>query len=586
MPMPSDDIQLCRLDLRLPATNRLVRAFLADASLTLDEDVSLFVGLFDADDRLLGCGGLDGNVMKCLALSEEARGSGASARLISHLMSAAFDQGQTNVRVFTKPEYKDLFRSLGFSLCGEGSRAVLMESDGRELRKYCRYLSEHRADGVVIVHADPLTRGHLHLIAQAAAQCRRLAVIPVGQHKTSAFPYADRTAMLRAATSHLDNVDLLEGSDYAVSQLSFPSYFLKAAGDVSEQQAAIDLDIFCRHLAPSLGCLRRFVGTEPTDELTAQYNNVMQRLLPEHGIEVVEVERLTDSAGPISASRVRRALQEGKLREALPLVPTTDTPWLLAYLAVRALRKELALSPKPGLVDRFDSGSHTDMDFALMTRSIDSLHDFFTRTAVLGFNEESLTAESLRSLGIQAEAAMMAATGGVNTHRGAIFSLGLAVAAAARLLSGRSSSTLSGEIAALASQFKPAGGTHGQAVHHRYGTMGALENAQTGYAQLFRSWLPFYQNSQKTDADCLRLLMRIIAELDDSNAIYRAGLPAANEARRKAAQLADGDCSREALERLNEDFKRQHISHGGAADMLALTFFADSISLTPNTLNY
>lgn len=74
--------------------------------------------------------------------------------------------------------------------------------------------------------------------------------------------------------------------------------------------------------------------------------------------------------------------------------------------------------------------------------------------------------------------------------------------------------------------------------------------------------------------------MKIISEMDDSNAIYRAGLQQANEARRKAALLADGACTRQELEHLNEEFKIHRISHGGAADMLALTFFIDSISYT------
>lgn len=577
-------MEIRRLDLSLPRVARLVTAFLDGAGLTLDGDIRHFAGMFDAGDNLLGCGGLDGNVMKCLAMSAEARGTGAAATLITHLMDEAFRAGHTSVRVFTKPEYKDLFLSLGFSLCGEGSKAVLLESDSQPLRKYCAYLSRHRADGLVIAHADPPTRGHLHLISLAARQCQRLAVIPVGPNRKNTFTYAERLDMLRKATAHLANVEILEGSEYAVSQLSFPSYFLKKASDVSRQQAEIDLDIFCRHIAPAIGCARRFVGTEPADVLTAQYNALMKQQLPRSGVQVVEIDRLTDALGPVSASRVRRALNDGRLKEALPLVPPADTPYLLSHLAIRSLRKELALSPKPGLVDPHDNGSHTDMDYALMSRSIDSLRSYFTLLAVTAYDAESLSTDTIRSIGMQAEAAMMAATGGVNTHRGAIFSLGLAVAAAARLLSGRSSRTLSGEIAFLAKGFARTEGTHGQSVRHRYGTSGALENAQSGYDMLFKRWLPFYQDSRKTDDDCLRLLMKIIAEQDDTNAIYRAGLQKANEARQKASALAVGDCSREALESLNDDFKQSRISHGGAADMLALTFFADSISDTQNIL--
>ena len=97
---------------------------------------------------------------------------------------------------------------------------------------------------------------------------------------------------------------------------------------------------------------------------------------------------------------------------------------------------------------------------------------------------------------------MLETTGGVNTHRGAIFSMGLAVAAAARILSGKSDKSLGGEIASLAGSFPlPPGHTHGQEVRRRFGISGALENARAGYAALFESWLPFYRSSLKSDHD-------------------------------------------------------------------------------------
>ena len=125
---------------------------------------------------------------------------------------------------------------------------------------------------------------------------------------------------------------------------------------MAEAQAELDLDVFARHLAPALGAVKRFVGTEPADALTAAYNRTMKRLLPGRGIEVVEMERGKEP-------RVRTLLKEGNLRDALPLVPSADLPYMLAYLAYRALVMELELAPKPGLVDPFDSGSHKDMDF-------------------------------------------------------------------------------------------------------------------------------------------------------------------------------------------------------------------------------
>ncbi len=572
-------MEIRKLDLNHPRIAERVKNFLSDYGLRLDGGIRYFVGLFDPDDNLVGCGGLDGNIIKCLAMSAEARGTGASATLISHLVSEVLDSGCNCVRVFTKPEYKNLFKSLGFSVCGEGRAAVLLESDSMPLEKYCSYLARHKADGVIVANTDPVTLGHLYLIGTAASKCRKLAVITVASHPKNTFGYKERTAMLKKATAHIPNVELLDGSEYVISQLSFPSYFIKKADEISQSQAEIDLDIFCRHIAPALGCARRFVGTEPTDALTSQYNSLMKEKLPSCGIEVVEIERLTgDSDIPVSASRVRKALAEGRLRHALSLVPVSDTPYFLAFLAVQALRAELELSPKPGLVDPFDSGSHSDMDYVLMSRSIDSLRDFFVRLAVTAFESENIDSDTLRRLGVEAEEKMMEATGGVNTHRGAIFSMGLAVAAAARIISGKSIRTLSAEIASIALSFPlPPGNTHGQTVRRRFGISGAMENARAGYALLFEKWLPFYRNTSRTDNDRLRLLMKIISELDDSNAIYRAGVQKADEAARKAASLVNCDDLKLSLTKLNEEFRRNNISHGGAADMLALTFFIDSI---------
>lgn len=586
MPKQGDGMEIRKLDMKRLRTAQRVKTFLAEAGLRYDDSIRYFAGIFDPNDNLVGCGGLDGNIIKCLAISSEARGEGVSALLISHLVGEIFSSGNPHVRVFTKPEYKNLFNSLGFHVCGESGSAVLLESDSRPLEKYCDYLSRHKADGVIVANADPATRGHLHLIRVAASQCNRLAVITVGPHPKNSFGYTERLSMLKKATAHLHNVEILEGSDYVISRLSFPSYFIKKADEVSRAQAETDLDIFRRHIAPALGCVKRFVGTEPLDRLTSQYNSLMKELLPASGIEVVEIERVEEDGTPVSASRVRKALAEWDLRYALPLVPVSDTPYLLALLAEKALRQELELSPKPGLVDPYDSGSHSDMDYALMSRSIDSLRDFFVRLAVMAFESDNIDNSTLRSMGLEAEKEMMKATGGVNTHRGAIFSMGLTVAAAAKILSGKSCRTLADEIASLARDFpRPPESTHGQTVRRRFGMPGALENAENGYAALFEEWLPFYRNTGKTDADRLCLLMKIIGELDDSNAVYRAGLQKADAARRKAVCVMQSGCDRNQLLKLNEEFKRDNISHGGAADMLALTFFIDSIYDSLDNLN-
>ena len=502
-----------------------VETFLASAGLCIDAGLERMLGVFTGEDELKGCAGLDGNVIKCMALSPDLRGEGIAGSLVSELLTRAFAAGFTNVRIFTKPEYLPLFRDLGFVLCGCARNAVMLESDTSDLKRYKSYLSTLGCDGVIVANANPCTLGHLYLIEQAASQVSRLAVIPVAEHKSNMFSYAERVEMLCAATAHLPNVIVARGSDYAVSAATFPSYFIKKASDVAEAQAELDLDVFARHLAPALGAVKRFVGTEPADALTAAYNRTMKRLLPGRGIEVVEMERRKESGEAVSATRVRTLLKEGNLRAALPLVPSADLPYMLAYLAYRALVMELELAPKTGL---------------------------------------------------KGEDLMFKATGGINTHKGAIFAMGLTVAAVTRILTGKTTYTLSAEIASLASGLHYADGTHGDSVRRLQGFPGAMDYARSGYERLFASWLPFYESDEDSDSHRLRLLLKIISEIDDSNAVYRSGTEMAESAKSFALDIFE-HFSIEKLHTLNEDFKRCNLSHGGAADMLSLTFFIGSV---------
>ncbi len=572
-------------DVRLSSAKEREKArrFLEASGLRFEPGIEYMAAVCGSDGEMLGCGALEGDTVKCVAISPLLQGEGIAASLVSVLLSRAFREGHSNVRVFTKPECRSLFESLGFSVCGSSPKAVLLESDSAGLRRYRSYLSGHKADGAIVMNANPFTLGHLYLIEKAAGMCRRLAVIPVGENSSEGFTYTERLSMLRDATRHIPGVEILEGSRYAVSPATFPSYFIKKADDAAEAQARLDLDIFCSRLAPELGTECRFVGTEPSDRLTALYNRVMKEVLPQRGIMVTEIERLEKDGSPVSASRVRHLLENDRLKDALRLVPRSDIPALLAFLACRALRMELDLAPKPGLVDPLDSGSHTDMDYAMMSRSIEALRPWFLDLARKAYAGELASGEELRAAGLEGERAMMDATGGVNTHKGAVFSLGIVVAASARILAGRSSSGLQEEIASAAravAAAPPAGPcrTHGEEMRIRYGIGGAARHAAAGFPMLFSDWLPFLKKNPDSDETRLRLLLRIISVLDDTNAYYRAGEAKAREAMARAAEVAE--CfSADALRRLGKEFKEAGISHGGAADMLALTFFIRSLGI-------
>lgn len=588
--MYTADYEIDHVPLSVPLWRRKVERFLKANQLRLDEVDYYAIVTEPDDDEILAGGGLQGDIIKCIAVSERLRDAHLSNRLVSHLISVAAQRGHQSVKVFTKPENRAVFESFGFLLLGEAPLAILMEN-GKGLENYKNYLRNTSLTfhpslggserdtlpftggtggwpvGIIVMNANPFTLGHQYLIEQAARQVERLFVIPVKDDR-SLFPYSERKAMIEAGCTGISNVVVLEGSDYAISAATFPTYFLKQLSDASDTQMLLDIDVFNRHIAPALNASIRFVGSEPTDALTRRYNELMQKQLS----CVQMIERKQQDGKPISASLVRKALQEGRFADAVALVPTTTIPYILAHLACDALHQELDATPKPGLIDRHNNGAHADMDYALMLRSIEALRPYFVKLAQAG-QQEKTDYTTISTIGIEAEHAMLTATNGVNTHRGALFSIGLAVVAAA------SPGDIQTTIAQLAQTFPDTKGTHGSIAVNQYQAKGALAMARTGYNQLFHDWLPYYRGLEDKEQDTrnTKTLLHIMSQLDDTNVLHRCGGKVAQRVKADAHD-ALSNYSIERLETMDRRFVAENISPGGAADMLALTLFIYNIT--------
>ena len=576
--------------LSLNSVRRRVEAFLAANGLRLAPLDRYVVVTRDEDgDEILAGGGLDGNVIKCVAVSESARSEGLMNILVSRLIAIAREEGRESVKAFTKPENEGIFKSLGFALIASSPNAILMEN-GRgglpEYKKYLASLARPGRNGAIVMNANPFTKGHRYLVEQAASQVDNLYVIVVKEDR-SRFPYAERKAMIEAGCAGLDNVVVCEGSDYAISAATFPTYFLKKLDDATDTQIALDLDLFVNHIAQPLGVTVRFAGSEPEDALTRRYNELMAEILPGTSVAVVrqawrpidfvEIPRLEQNGNPISATSLRRALDKGNLKEAMEYIPKSTVPYLVADLAERALRLELDTTPKPGLVDRQDNGAHKDMDYALMSKSISALRPYLTRLAVE--SAKDIDPAKIKEIGIEAEKAMLKATGGVNTHKGALFCIGLSVAAASYLASTTGSVeaySFKELVSRAASEIPSARGTHGAKAKRSFKAVGAMENARAAYPELFTDWLPYYRSLEGDPFRCHKTLLHIMTTLDDTNILHRRGAEGLAHAEAEAARLLE-DFSESGLSSLNKDFIRENISPGGSADMLSLTIFIESI---------
>ena len=567
-----------------------IKRFLEANGLRMESLDSYYV-MEDAAGSIVAGAGIAGDVLKCLAVAPEVRSEGLLVPLVSRIMS---DHARPSFKVFTKPEYQAVFESLGFRLLASAPLAVLLEK-GHGLEDYCSYLRSFRRpgrNGVVVMNANPFTLGHQYLLQQAASQVDHLFVIPV-KEDVSMFSYEERRAMICAGSAgpaaegiyfsgrgpknqipsaiatpsrreecHAERseeskgITVLEGSDYVISAATFPTYFLKDLSTAAETQMQLDVDLYDKWIAPALGAEVRFVGTEPTDALTNRYNQLITN--------PTLVERLSIHGEVVSASRVRRALEKGCFPEAASLCPASTHAYLLAFLADKALRKELDTPHKPGLVCPESAGAHRDMDYRTMRAGIDALRPWWPRLAL------AASARELMELGIAAEKDMLAATGGVNTHRGAIFCMGITLNALGSWMEGvDNEEVVRKRIAEISKAI-----LRYQLKDSELAPRGARAMAADGYRQVFEDWLPYYRSG----AGELKTLLRIMSTLDDTCVVKRVGADRAQEVKREADEILRCAQNDKLMEMCN-CYAAEGISPGGAADMLALTIFISYINL-------
>ncbi|AND86947.1 MULTISPECIES: triphosphoribosyl-dephospho-CoA synthase MdcB [Bradyrhizobium] len=261
----------------------------------------------------------------------------------------------------------------------------------------------------------------------------------------------------------------------------------------------------------------------------------------------------------------------------------------LGDLASLCLKLEVETHPKPGLVSHVDNGAHSDMDAELLCRSADTLRPFLRDLALAG--AEGAGMSRLRAIGVAAERAMLAETGGVNTHRGAIFGLGLLCAAAGYrgalgirkslgdLVSQRwGEDILSGPISLR---------SHGAMASRRYGAGGARAEAACGFPSVYEIALPALHAARelaRCDEEAVRVqtCMTLIADVTDTNLLHRGGAEGLRYAQDSAsAFLAAGGVGRhgwrERAIEIHQAFVARNLSPGGSADLLAMALFVDRL---------
>ena len=263
----------------------------------------------------------------------------------------------------------------------------------------------------------------------------------------------------------------------------------------------------------------------------------------------------------------------------------------LGDLAAACLVEEVHTTPKPGLVDCRNSGSHRDMDVSTFLASAQALKDYFTGCARIGMataaRKPEETFAQLRKLGMEAEQTMYAATGGVNTHKGAIFTLGILCGAAGRLWKPEGS-WQEEEIFCLAesmtrkameADWSRGGNSVGHRLYRDYGIRGIRGEAAEGFPALRETGLPVFRDclAQGLDRNLagVHTLLHLITRVADTNLIARGGMEGAAAAKNKVRVLLGQEITQEAVETLDDWFIAENLSPGGCADLLAAVYFLE-----------
>ncbi len=275
--------------------------------------------------------------------------------------------------------------------------------------------------------------------------------------------------------------------------------------------------------------------------------------------------------------------------------------WLCEYIAVQAyqaLNQEVSTTPKPGLVDRRNCGAHKDMNIRHFFASAHVLRPFFFRFAQEGFLTRDLTPREtfarIRPIGREAEQAMLTATHGVNTHKGAVFSLGLVCAAMGRLcpthwqpenILSLCSEMVRGIVGRDFAGITPqTAKTAGEKIYAEYGISGVRGQAEAGFPAVLQVGLPIFRQGlarglHPNDSGCITLL-HLIAAADDTNLIHRSSRKTQLEIKKKIADILAEDPfpPLSVIEQLDEEFIDRNLSPGGSADLLSMVYLLSGLS--------
>ena len=318
-----------------------VDALLSREGIRRDNNLDYISAMYDDDWNAIATGSCFGNTLRCFAVSGEHQGEGLLNEIVTYLMAVQAARGNFHLFLYTKPDAAKFFGDLGFhEIARVPGTLVFMENRRDGFSGYLRNLQKTKRPGnaaAVVMNANPFTLGHRYLTETASAACDTLHLFVVSED-ASLVPYAVRKELIKAGTADLPNVILHDSGPYIVSNATFPSYFLKDETAVIEGQARLDLEVFVK-IAAALDIKARYVGEEPTSQVTGLYNKIMREALPQAGIACVVIPRKERDGAAISASAARQCIRRGDFDALRELVPPTTYAYFTSPAAAPVIER-------------------------------------------------------------------------------------------------------------------------------------------------------------------------------------------------------------------------------------------------------
>ncbi len=314
-------------DVLLPQEIDEVKELLKVNHLNYEPNVTKTIGLYDKQ-KLVATGTIDHNVIKMIAVDPNYTSKNLSSKILSYILFDMEAKQIDHYFLFTKPENKKIFSSFNFNQIIETNDVVLYENKEKNITET---LTQKKQDlpskkgirNCIVMNLNPMTLGHLHLIETAANHKGDLIIFLVDTD-ASIIDYKTRLDILKKTIKHLKNVYIYPSTDYMISRATFPTYFLKDQNSM-EVYTKLDVSIFKKYFMPIFEIDFRYVGQEPLDPLTNQYNQSLIELLVN---QLIVIDRKTYKDNVISASYVRLLAKQKKYDELKKVVPKATYKFL------------------------------------------------------------------------------------------------------------------------------------------------------------------------------------------------------------------------------------------------------------------